>query len=247
MVLAYESELVWELLQPGGHETILDAGCGTGIFAAPFLTCGAIITGLDVSLPMLVRARRKLGNAPFTAVAGDMLHLPFADAVFDKAVSVTALEFIGEAKAAVAELFRVVKPGGRIVVATLNSLSPWAARRKAAAAEDRGSVFREARFYSPEEMRALAAVPASSGQPSIPQGRRPENHGGSAKIRAGAKGGNGRLHRRPVGQTRCRELTNPGGAEAAQYGAEHAPSSAPCLLLTDDNPFLMSMAGGEVR
>jgi len=90
-----------------------------------------------------------------------MLHLPFADAVFDKAVSVTALEFIGEAKAAVRELFRVVKPGGRVVAATLNSLSPWAVRRKAAAEEDKSSVFRDARFYSPEEMQALTLIPGS--------------------------------------------------------------------------------------
>jgi ubiquinone/menaquinone biosynthesis C-methylase UbiE len=158
-VLDSELELVCELLQPCRNELILDAGCGTGIFAAAFLARGAAITGLDVSLPMLARARRKLGNSSFTAVAGDMLRLPFADAVFDKAVSVTALEFIGEAKAAVEDLFRVVKPGGRIVVATLNSLSPWAVRRKAAAEEDENSVFREARFYSPDEMRELTAVP----------------------------------------------------------------------------------------
>lgn len=158
-VLAAEEELVDELLRPGEGERILDAGCGTGIFTAGFLLRGSLVTGLDVSLPMLARARRKHGGIAFAAVAGDMLNLPFADAVFDKAVSVTALEFIGEPEAAVRELFRVVRPGGRVVVATLNGRSPWAARRTAEAAEDTRSVFRQARFYSPAEMRALIPLP----------------------------------------------------------------------------------------
>ena len=58
-----------------------------------------------------------------------MMHLPFDDCAFDKTVSVTAIEFIADAKRAVAELFRVTKRGGIVVVATLNSLSPWADRR----------------------------------------------------------------------------------------------------------------------
>ena len=62
-----------------------------------------------------------------------MLHLPFQDNRFDKFLSVTAIEFIEDAGAAVQEAFRVTKPGGSIVVATLNRLSPWASRRIEAA------------------------------------------------------------------------------------------------------------------
>jgi len=85
----------------------------------------------------------------------DMLHLPFPESSFDKVVSVTALEFIEDGKAAVNELFRVTKRGGRIVVATLNSLSPWALHRRGEAKERR-SVFEKAIFRSPDELRSLA-------------------------------------------------------------------------------------------
>ena len=90
-------------------------------------------------------------------IQGDMEKLPFTDHVFDKTVSVTAIEFIKDAGNAVDELFRVTKPGGLFVVATLNSLSPWAERRKVSG-EKGHSIFREAVFRSPEEMRSLSKV-----------------------------------------------------------------------------------------
>ena len=92
-------------------------------------------------------------------VTADMALLPFADGVFDKTVSVTALEFIEDEKRAVAELFRVTKPGGSVVVATLNSLSPWASRRRENARQDRESVFNRVFFRSPAQLLAAAPVP----------------------------------------------------------------------------------------
>ena len=88
-----------------------------------------------------------------------MLRLPFADNCFDKTVSVTAIEFIEDGQSAVAELFRVTRPGGLVVVASLNSLSPWAARRMEAAREGH-AIFSHARFRSPSEMADLAQFPA---------------------------------------------------------------------------------------
>jgi len=86
-----------------------------------------------------------------------MERLPFEDHVFDKTVSVPAIEFIKDARDAVDELFRVTKPGGLIVVATLNSLSPWAERRKISG-EKGHPIFQEVVFRSPEEMRNLSKV-----------------------------------------------------------------------------------------
>jgi ubiquinone/menaquinone biosynthesis C-methylase UbiE len=159
LVRECESRLLLETARPARGERILDAGCGTGIFTLDLLAAGARVTGLELSLPMLRRAGKKATNLPFSMVQGDMRGLPFADRSFDTTVSVTAIEFVEDARAAVAELFRVTRPGGWIVVACLNSLSPWAARRKAAAAEGH-SIFRHARFRSPEEMAVLASVPA---------------------------------------------------------------------------------------
>lgn len=157
LVRKYETELILDLLRPGKGETILDAGCGTGVFTLDILALGARVIGLDISLPMLRRSTEKARGYPFQIVLGDMLKLPFLDGSFDKVVSVTALEFIEDAKSSVQELFRVTKKNGSIVVATLNSLSPWASRRTAEARKKQ-SIFMKAIFRSPDELWSLAPV-----------------------------------------------------------------------------------------
>ncbi len=107
---------------------------------------------------MLRRAAEKNTVLAHREVAADMMDLPFADGAFDKTVSVTALEFIADARRAVAELFRVTNRGGIVVVATLNRLSPWADRRLEDARHDRSSVFNRVVFRSPAELLALAPV-----------------------------------------------------------------------------------------
>jgi ubiquinone/menaquinone biosynthesis C-methylase UbiE len=155
LVKKYEEELLLDLLEPSRGDTILDAGCGTGIFTAGLISHGSRVIGLDVSLPMLARARQKLRGYPFQAVLGDILSLPFPDGSFDKVVSVTALEFIKDGKRAVGELFRVTRSGGCVVAATLNSLSPWASRRRAEAKKG-PTLFSQAIFRSPDELLSLA-------------------------------------------------------------------------------------------
>ncbi len=157
LVRKVEAELILDLLSPKPGEVILDVGCGTGIFTLDILLSGPKVIGLDLSLPMLMRARKKLREYPFHVVLADMLHLPFPEGFFDKVVSVTALEFVENGKEAAEELFRVTRPGGSIVAATLNSLSPWASRRIDEARE-RKSIFEKAIFRSPDELRSLAPV-----------------------------------------------------------------------------------------
>jgi ubiquinone/menaquinone biosynthesis C-methylase UbiE len=157
LVKKYENELLLDLLQPRPEELILDAGCGTGVFTYNILGFGPRITGLEISYPMLKRATLKSKGYPFRAVAGDMKYLPFVDQCFDKVVSMTALEFIEDGKEAVKDLFRVTKKGGVVVVTTLNSLSPWADRRKKEA--DKGhALFKQMIFRSPDELCAMAPV-----------------------------------------------------------------------------------------
>jgi ubiquinone/menaquinone biosynthesis C-methylase UbiE len=157
LVKKYESELFLPLLKPKSDEFILDAGCGTGIFTLDVLSLGARVIGVDLSLPMLSRAEQKTRGYHFQAVLADISFLPFSENTFDKVVSVTAFEFIEDAKRAMEELFRVTKKGGRIVVATLNSLSPWAERRKAEAKKEH-SLFKKATFRSPDELLAIAPI-----------------------------------------------------------------------------------------
>ena len=158
LVKRFELDLALELLQPRPGETILDAGCGSGIFTAPIIERGANVVGIDLSGPMLHHARDTLPAAGFSPLAADIRALPFSDGQFDRVVSITALEFVAEGQQAMDELFRVTRPGGRIIVATLNRLSPWARRRESAARSIADSVFRHAIFRSPDELAGLAPV-----------------------------------------------------------------------------------------
>ena len=158
LIRQYEGGLTVKMLEPAHGETILDAGCGTGVFTGDLLSAGARVVGLELSLPMLQRAGWKLRQSSFRMVQGDMTCLPFAHDAFDKTISLTALEFIDDARAAISELFRVTKPGGRILVATLNSLSPWARRRQAAAKQGH-PLFRHAIFRSSDQLKALSPLP----------------------------------------------------------------------------------------
>ncbi len=158
LVMDTEKSMTMNLLAPSENENILDVGCGSGIFTEFFIDSGAKLTGLDISVPMILDAQSRLAGKPFASVAGTMYQLPFLNDAFDKTVSITALEFVPDAQKAVDEMFRVTKPGGWVVVSTLNSLSSWADRRKKAALDDEHSVFREAYFRSPDELRALSPI-----------------------------------------------------------------------------------------
>ncbi len=158
LVKEYEQGLMVDMLRPRANERIADVGCGTGIFTQTVIAHGAEVVGIDVSEPMLGTARRMLPAVKFSPLAADMRALPFRDGQFDKTLSVTALEFVEDAASAIAELFRVTCPQGIVVVATLNSRSPWAQRRSAEARDNEQSIFRHAYFRSPDQLRALAPV-----------------------------------------------------------------------------------------
>ncbi len=157
LIEQFERELIIQMLRSKRGERFLDAGCGTGMFTRCLLAEGASVVGLELSFPMLLKAGEKLDGYQFQMVQGDMQHLPFADNEFDKTISVSAIEFIENAKGAIDELFRVTKPGGCIVVTTLNRLSPWATRRKAAAKEGH-PIFKHVFHRSPDEIRKISPM-----------------------------------------------------------------------------------------
>ena len=154
LVKRVEWELILDFLRPEPGDFLLDAGCGTGVFTMDMLSCGARVVGLDLSLSMIRRAREKARNSRLQILSADLLSLPFPENTFSKAVSITALEFIPDARKAVQELFRVTRKGGTVVVATLNSLSPWAERRREEGQKGH-SLFSKAFFRSPEDLRSL--------------------------------------------------------------------------------------------
>jgi ubiquinone/menaquinone biosynthesis C-methylase UbiE/adenylate cyclase class IV len=102
---------VLETLPPG---RALDAACGTGRHARELVRLGHTVTGVDASPEMLGVARARVPEAEF--VTGRLEALPFADGSFDAAVCALALSHAADLRAPVAELARVVAPGGEIVV-----------------------------------------------------------------------------------------------------------------------------------
>ncbi len=154
LVKHYEAELLQTMLDPQPGDYLLDVGCGTGIFTEAVLAQGAEIVGVDLSLPMVSAAAARFRGQSFSPMVGNMLALPFASGSFDKVFSMTAIEFVANGQAAVAELERVTKNGGTIVLTTLNRLSPWAERRLRKA-EEGHELFKSMIFRSPAEMRRL--------------------------------------------------------------------------------------------
>jgi len=99
------------VVQPG--DRVLDACCGTGDLAVAALKAGAgEVVGLDFSPRMLERARAKLQVA--TWLEGDVTAMPFEDGRFDSATVGFGVRNVADLPAALAELRRVLRPGGRL-------------------------------------------------------------------------------------------------------------------------------------
>ena len=109
----------------GAHA--LDLGAGTGDLAHEFHRAGAArVVGLDVSAAMLLRAQEKYGGEADWA-QGDALRLPFADESFDALASAFVLRNLVDLPAALAEMARVLRPGGRLVALDITHPpnTPW--------------------------------------------------------------------------------------------------------------------------
>jgi SAM-dependent methyltransferase len=95
---------------------ILDAGCGSGPLFAALRDRGAIVSGFDMSAGMLEQARRRLGPDADLRVADLADPLPFPDDAFDDVVASLVLHYLEDWGPALAELRRVLTPGGRLIV-----------------------------------------------------------------------------------------------------------------------------------
>lgn len=104
--------------QPG--ERILDVGCGPGFYVAELLDQvgdEGHVTGVDASAAMLAVAGRKVEGRPNVEFhEGDATSLPVDDARYDAALSVQVMEYVPDIPAALAEILRVLKPGGRALI-----------------------------------------------------------------------------------------------------------------------------------
>jgi SAM-dependent methyltransferase len=102
-------------------ETVLDVGTGTGVLAITAARMGAKVTGLDLTPQLIEQARENASIARVPQIVwdqGDVEALPYADASFDVVVSQFGHMFAPRPEVTVAEMRRVLKPGGRVVFAT---------------------------------------------------------------------------------------------------------------------------------
>ena len=112
----YERPAMLELAGDVRGRRILDAGCGSGPLAEALLARGASVTGIDVSPAMVELARRRLGPDANLQVADLGGPLAFPDGSFDDVVCSLALHYLEDWSAPLAELHRVLVPGGRLML-----------------------------------------------------------------------------------------------------------------------------------
>lgn len=110
-------------VDPGPGELVLDLAAGTGTSSRSFADRGATVVATDLSLGMLQVGKERQPDLSF--IAGDALRLPYADGAFDAVTASYGLRNMEDTLGALAELRRITKPGGRMVIAEF-STPTWA-------------------------------------------------------------------------------------------------------------------------
>ncbi|MDX2165790.1 MAG: methyltransferase domain-containing protein [Deltaproteobacteria bacterium] len=155
-------QLLVDAAGTAADDTVLDVACGPGLVACAFAHTARHVTGIDLTPAMLERGRAlaaEQGLSNVTFQRGNVLPLPFADASFSIVVSRFAFHHFQDPAAVLAEMRRVCRPGGRVVVADLLASSDPAK----AAAFHRMEMLRDpshARALTLDELRGLFAAAA---------------------------------------------------------------------------------------
>ncbi|WP_424569006.1 class I SAM-dependent methyltransferase [Streptomyces sp. CH-036] len=111
----YERPAMLALAGDVAGRRILDAGCGSGLLFAALRDGGAMVSGFDSSAGMLEIARQRLGDGADLQVADLGSPLPYPDDTFDDVVASLVLHYLEDWGPALAELRRVLRPGGRLI------------------------------------------------------------------------------------------------------------------------------------
>lgn len=114
----YERPNSIELMGDVDGLTVLDAGCGGGKHCADLLAKGAIMHGFDMSENMLAFAKDALGDQVEFKVADLSQPLPYQEGQFDRILCALALHYLEHWSTPLSEFYRVLKPGGEVVIST---------------------------------------------------------------------------------------------------------------------------------
>src|SRR6202522_1807953 len=123
---------VQRILRAGPGDRVLDLAAGTGTSSVSFAASGADVVACDFSLGMLQAGQARLAKSdPLQAktrgrvsfAAGDALHLPFRDGTFDAVTISCGLRNVHGTRDALAEMRRVTRPGGRLVVCEFSTIT----------------------------------------------------------------------------------------------------------------------------
>ncbi len=117
-LIASAGELAAERARLAGDEDVLDVACGAGNATIPAARSGARVVGLDLTPELFDAARRNAAEAGVEIewVEGDAEQLPYEDESFDVVLSVFGVMFAPDQRRAAAEIERVLRPGGRMVL-----------------------------------------------------------------------------------------------------------------------------------
>ena len=146
-----EKDAVDDALKGAGKGSLLDLGCGTGHWSRYFHYKGFEVIGVDNSEGMLKVAKQKSSREIYYQT-GNMEKLDFEDETFDITSAITSLEFTDNPQKALDEMWRVTKPGGRIILGVLNKYSLFGLLRKS---RKNINVFTNARFYGYVELKEI--------------------------------------------------------------------------------------------
>lgn len=112
--------LAREALAAAPGDNVLDVGCGPGFYClelAEEVGAEGRVVGIDSAAPMLaLAAHRCRGHENVSFREADVLSLPVHDSSFDRALCVQVLEYVEDATSALAEMYRALRPGGRVVI-----------------------------------------------------------------------------------------------------------------------------------
>jgi ubiquinone/menaquinone biosynthesis C-methylase UbiE len=153
-----ERRLILRFAGPLKGCSTLDVGCGDGALTRSLRQGGAArVVGCDVDPRMIARAAATAAESGVQIVyaLARAEQLPFPERSFDLVTAITVLAFISDPVAAVREMARVLKPGGRLVIGDLGKWSLWAAGRRLRSWFG-AAMWRPARFRSARELTALA-------------------------------------------------------------------------------------------